>query len=171
MSFDDGLILGLSLASGSDDYKNNDPDYALYKRMPDPEPNQLKVLVRVVAEGVNQKYIDFHQISGTTITAKEEGLVDWGDGTVEGFGYSSGQSHTYAAAGDYIITVTDNSGGKIDSIYCRSYREDKFYYIALKVGENIIYDESGIERSITGSTNFKYIQPCLGYYSTNRKKR
>lgn len=164
MSFDDGLILGLSMG-GSDDYKNRDPDFALYKAMEEPAANQIKALVRVTAKGSEREMMFITPYSSVNdLSADQEGLVDWGDGTSEGLGTSLGHNHTYGNAGDYIITITDYTG---NYDYYRFQNNDgtnskQAYLIALKVGKDLVYADGNGDMPYI-SSNFKYMQFGSGY--------
>lgn len=171
MSFDDGFILGLSLGGGDggSSYVNNDPDYALYKALPEPAANQAVILIRI-ANVVQHNYISVHyypEISSEDISEGGEGTIDWGDGTSEGIGTKwSGGAHAYPTPGDYIITVTDNSGGKIDSVCC--YKRYRYGYpIAMKVGASFVYDDGLGGKYIDQVSDFKYIQFSSDYIWNN----
>lgn len=47
---------------------------------------------------------------GITITMGADGLIDWGDGTVEQYIFKNLVQHTYSVAGEYIVYV-DNADG------------------------------------------------------------
>ena len=167
MSFDDGFVLGLSMG-GSDDYKNRDPDFALYKAMEEPKADEMKALVRVVDDNKDLLYIVLHTVENPNIQGDDNGIVDWGDGSSpQGIG-SATMKHTYTKAGDYIITVTanDNYYSNFESIRCMSYvrtGNKQAYFIALKVGKNIQYDDGAGSGYIGSDSNFKYMQFGSGY--------
>lgn len=169
MSFDDGLILGLSLGGGGggSSYVNNDPDYALYKALPEPTANQAVILIRI-ANVVQKNYIGVHyypEITSEDVSAGGEGTVDWGDGTFEGIGTLwSGGSHSYPTPGDYIITVT--CGEKIESVCSYKWRNCG-YPIAMKVGASFVYDDGLGYKYISPSSGFKYIQFASDYFWKN----
>lgn len=161
MSFDDGLILGLSMG-GSDDYKNNDPDFALYKAMEEPADNQIKVLVRVTDKGVGQELRYIIPCDRMDTPVANINVVDWGDGTpTELFDATTGLLHTYGVAGDYVITVTDNAGD-YDYYKCNDNASSKqAYLIAIKVGTNLTYADGKTSNGtyyISSGSNFKYMQ-------------
>lgn len=175
MDFATGFAAGVAFAKkmfeggGGGSYVNNDPDYALYKSLPEPAANQAVILLRI-ANVVQQNYISVHydsEIPDEDISEGGEGTVDWGDGTSEGIGTKwSGGVHAYPTPGDYIITVTDNSGGKIESVCCRKWR-NYGYPIALKVGESLVYDDGLGSKYINSSSGFKYIQFASDYFWEN----
>lgn len=170
MSFDDGFILGLSLGGGGggSGYVNNDPDYALYKALPEPAANQAVILLRI-ANCTEKGYVSVHfdpEIPTENISDYGEGFVDWGDGASDGIGAKFSGSHAYSTTGDYIITITDNSGGKIESVCCRKWR-NYGYPIAMKVGASLVYDDYLGGKTINSSSNFKYIQFASDYIWEN----
>ena len=148
IGFNDGINAGGG--GGGSGYVNNDPDYALYKALPEPADNQAVIFMRI-ADCTEKTYIDAYDISG-----ENNCTVDWGDGTSE-IPEQTGSSHSYAAPGDYIITVTDNSAGKITTVSCRMYRNFG-YPIAMKVGSEFPYSDLTSGKIINYSSNFKYIQ-------------
>ena len=171
MSFDDGFILGLSLGGGGggSSYVNNDPDYALYKSLPEPAANQAVILIRI-ANVVQHNYISVHydpEIPDEDIT-ENEGTVDWGDGQTSNIGNNPSvyTYHSYSEPGDYIITVTDNSGGKIESV-CSRKKTNYAYPIAMKVGASLVYDDGLGSKYINSTSDFKYIQFASGYIWEN----
>lgn len=159
MSFDDGFILGLSMG-GNNDYKNRDPDFALYKAMEEPKANQIKVLVRVTDKGAGQELRYIIPCDRMDTPVVNINVVDWGDGTpTELFDATTGLLHTYGAAGDYIITVTDNAGD-YDYYKCNhNEKSNQAYLIAIKVGTDIAYaDGKSYDGTYYISSNFKYMQ-------------
>ncbi|MGN0602378.1 MAG: leucine-rich repeat protein, partial [Oscillospiraceae bacterium] len=109
----------------------------------------------------------YPEISSEDISEGGEGTVDWGDGTSEGIGTKwSGGFHAYPTPGDYIITVTDNSGGKIESVCC--YKRYRYGYpIAMKVGASFVYDDGLGGKYIDQVSDFKYIQISSDYIWNN----
>lgn len=175
MDFAAGFAAGFAMAKkmfqggGGGGYVNNDPDYALYKALPEPAANQAVILIRI-ADTTQQDYISVHyypEIPSEGISEGGEGTVDWGDGTSEGIGTKwSGGCHAHPTPGDYVITVTDNSGGKIESVCCRKWR-NYGYPIAMKVGASLVYDDYLGGKTINSSSNFKYIQFASDYIWEN----
>ncbi|MGN1305301.1 MAG: leucine-rich repeat protein [Oscillospiraceae bacterium] len=167
MSFDDGLILGLSMGGSSDDYKNNDPDFAKYKALPEPAPNQFIALLRVTEKGAGQELLLNESQSLSGVYLDQEGLIDWGDGTSELFGgTSTGYRHTYDTAGDYIITVTAYKNNYEYYKFGYNNSRNRAYFIAIKVGKDIFYADSLSDNGyyyISPSKNFKYMQFGSGY--------
>lgn len=175
MDFAAGFAAGYAFAKkmfeggGGGGYVNNDPDYALYKALPEPAANQAVILIRI-ADCTEKGYISVHydpKISSSEDLSENEGTVDWGDGTAENIGAKrSYGSHAYTTPGDYIITVTDNSGGKIESVCCcKQYRYG--YPIAMKVGASFVYDDGLGGKYIDQVSDFKYIQFSSDYIWNN----
>jgi hypothetical protein len=176
MDFATGFAAGFAFAKkkfegggGGSSYVNNDPDYALYKALPEPAANQAVILIRI-ADTTQHSYITVHyypKIPYEDISEGGEGTVDWGDGTSEGIGtkWSRG-THAYATTGDYIITITDNSGGKIESVCCHK-RYGYGYPIAMKVGASFVYDDGLGGKFIDQASDFKYIQISSDYIWNN----
>lgn len=175
MSFAAGFAAGIAVAKkkfggggSGGGYVNNDPDYALYKALPEPAANQAVILIRI-ADTTQQNYVSVHydpEIPHEDISEGGEGTVDWGDGTSEGIGTKWSGYHAYPTPGDYVITVTDNSGGKIESV-CSYRRRNYGYPIALKVGESLVYDDGLGSKYINSSSGFKYIQFASDYFWKN----
>lgn len=175
MDFAAGFAAGYAFAKkkfegggGGSGYVNNDPDYALYKALPEPAENQAVILMRI-ANCTEKGYVNVHyypEIPTEDISEGDEGVVDWGDGTSEGIGTKwSGGTHAYATPGDYVITIT--SGGKIESVCCRKWR-NYGYPIALKVGAALVYDDGLGSKYINSSSGFKYIQFASDYFWENK---
>lgn len=174
MDFAAGFAAGYAFAKkkfegggGGSGYINNDPDYALYKALPEPAENQAVILMRI-ANCTEKYYVNVHyypEIPTEDISEGGEGVVDWGDGTSEGIGTKwSGGTHAYATPGDYIITV--NCGEKIESMCC--YKRYKYGYpIAMKVGASFVYDDGLGGKYIDQVSDFKYIQISSDYIWNN----
>lgn len=168
MDFATGFATGFAMGKkmfegggGGNDYINNDPDYALYKAMPDPDTNQLTILIRVAEGNTLVDCISAYYVPEAENISDDEAIIDWGDGTTSGIGVALPRgAHTYSTAGDYIITVTIKS----EKIYSIKYYdfEHKSYTIALKIGSSVRYDDSGTDKRI--ATKFKYIQFSADYF-------
>ena len=170
MSFATGVAVGFAMGKkmfegGKVDAP--DPDYQLYKALPEPNENQIVILLRI-ADITEQSYFNVHFDAAYSIEdiGENEGVIDWGDGSITHIGTASYGSHAYSGIGDYIITITDNSGGKIESVCCCK-RRNYGYPIAMKVGSAIIYDDGLGGKYIGSVSDFKYIQFATDYIWKN----
>lgn len=172
MSFAEGFAVGMLLGSGGgsgdDDIPSylDDPDYALYQALPEPADNQFILLIRITdASSSRGVSIQFGYTEGFSSDDMDDSavIIDWGDGSVSPLW--NGNDHKYGANGDYTITVTDNTGGRLflGESSASGYQEP----VAAKIGKDLLYSSSGrIYGLLNGSifygglsgTNLKYIK-------------
>lgn len=152
MSFDDGLIAGLTLGakkSASVSVEDPDPDLTIWKNLPEPADNEIVSLIRVLDVSnanyyaIVSGYVDGSaELTGSTVMVH----VDWGDGSADSYelpvyDYTrtwNYMQHTYTKPGDYIVTASSDN---IDIcmphyIYVYGYRN-----IMIKCGDGILYEK------------------------------
>jgi hypothetical protein len=160
MSFDDGLILGLTLGAGTSDTDIPDPDYPLWQTLPEPADNGSVFVLRIT-DPTQQVRINF-KYENTNIDYAVE--IDWGDGEktsiVNELYLDQLAYHTYAAANDYIVTVSVENFDNIKAWYpiCLYTDYNKAYdnhWLMGKYGENAL-----LERGFSS-----------GFYEISRKEK
>ena len=150
MSFDAGLILGLTLGSSgtSPPQTENDSDYEKWLSLPEPAYNQAVFLVRMVEN--LQYYIGF---PGYDVYAEIGYSIDWGDGIIETFATSiTSPRHIYESAGEYVITLTNIYGGNLYPV------AKSAWLIMAKYGSNIHPNKPQHYNAFQNCTRLRYIR-------------
>lgn len=164
MSFDDGLILGLSLGAGTSAMDVPDPDYPLWQSLPEPADNGSVFLVRVT-DTTQQVQVTFNYAS----TEVEYSVaVDWGDGSqtvIENESVFNHPKHVYSNAGDYVITVTSSNLENFRAWFVYCYYADynnqyANYWIMAKYGENVLLEKAYPNGfyNFSGEEKLKYLK-------------
>lgn len=137
MSFDDGFILGLSMASGSSD-PDPEPEWQPptdWITVEDPKPYELYFLV--AKEGSFTFDCQLYRPDlGSTLENCEEATVYWGDGNVEVYKNFHMLEHSYPNGGMYLIKIVT------DGKPCMFYSCNAPVLIA-KIGDEIITNTTG----------------------------
>lgn len=169
-------VVNVDLAPSDAPAYLSDPDYALYSALPEPEANEIYALVRVAVSGENLWIFNYYTPGSIEGEEYVIGTIDYGDGTsakIDVKNYSDSAYHTYAEAGDYIVKITYTPiEGEKNSFSLRWIRA-KFYPIGVKIGSDVIYDETGnyIRPSETDRgmiQNFKYVKFNSDYWCSEK---
>lgn len=169
-------VVNVDLAPSDSPAYLSDLDYALYSALPEPEANEIYALVRVAVSGENLWIFNYYTPGSIEGEEYVIGTIDYGDGTsakIDVKNYSDSAYHTYAEAGDYIVKITYTPiEGEKNSFSLRWIRA-KFYPIGVKIGSDVIYDETGnyIRPSETDRgmiQNFKYVKFNSDYWCSEK---
>lgn len=168
MSFDAGLMLGLSMCamgSGGDvDTPEHDGDYQKWLDLPEPNDNQAIYLANVV-----DLTVKITVLLPTTIS-DDAYSIDWGDGSELEY-YANDVyivSHEYSATGEYIIKFTTY----VDTI-CNYCMLPSSMIVMAKYGDKMCTHESwqnGMRktRNFQSCNNLRYIRlpPSTEFYNS-----
>lgn len=177
MSFDDGFILGMALgkkqSGGGDD--DNDPDYAVWQELPEPESNQAVLLM--YCTGTSGTDVKWHIEFGLSYITGMGWTVDWGDGTVDTYVIPEGNEnndyvgvmdvdHGYKSVGRYTVTCTVIDGTTNASI--RFWDNSSTNTQKEGCGNNVVMAKIGADvdpRGYDGTMPFAHL-PFLKYFKS-----
>ena len=137
MSFDDGFILGLSMASGSSD-PDPDPEPEWQPPtdwIPVPEPGDYEMYFLVAKEGSFTFGVELYKPDFSYFA---ECTVDWDDGTIENFYNNNRPEHSYTNGGMFLVKITlkDNIPCLFNKFYCGS--DSSVPVLIAKIGDEIL---------------------------------
>lgn len=142
MSFDDGFILGLSMASGSSD-PDPDPEPEWQPPtdwIPVPEPGDYELHFLVAKEGSFTFGVELYE---PDFSYRTECTVNWGDGTIEDFNQNNRPEHSYTNGGMFLVKITlkDNIPCLFNNFYYGS--DSSVPVLIAKIGDEILTNNTG----------------------------